>query len=200
MSRSSPTTTRKPSTGIDSIRKSVMSEVAIPGKYQIYFKPNKRSNRKSEGITPKKSQLPKKMAAAKWRGVQDSMDGEPKESEETDQDNNNHDSKPQLKGKQGFENVAWRALEYIYARDVLPHPFFHKDYLEIVEEKIVEAVAQHAAAFKAMLARHARPSTSSRLTFQLVRQSDHRASMDDIWKRLESEIALEDESEQKKDP
>ncbi|KAF9162343.1 hypothetical protein BGX20_001766, partial [Mortierella sp. AD010] len=61
-------------------------------------------------------------------------------------------------------------------------------------DQIAEAVAQHAAAFRAMLARHARSSTSSRLVFQLVRKSDQRASMADIWKRLEKEVDLESES------
>ncbi|KAF9079429.1 hypothetical protein BGX23_004123, partial [Mortierella sp. AD031] len=57
-------------------------------------------------------------------------------------------------------------------------------------DQIAEVVTQHAAAFKAMLARHAARSSSSRLAFQLVRQSDRQADMPDLWKRLEEQVDL----------
>ncbi|KAF9932936.1 hypothetical protein FBU30_006922 [Linnemannia zychae] len=116
----------------------------------------------------------------------------------------------------GFEYAGWRALEQAYARDVLPHPYFHQDYLDIVEikllpdrktfqlwyrpkpsdrvtaDEIAEAVTKHGAAFKAMLARHAPRSSSpsSRLVFQLVRQSDRQADMPDLWRKLEEQVRL----------
>lgn len=52
---------------------------------------------------------------------------------------------------------------------------------------------KHAAAFKAMLMKHARPSTSSRLAFQFARMSDRHASMPDIWAQLEKEVQEQNE-------
>ncbi|KAF9092996.1 hypothetical protein BGX27_001691, partial [Mortierella sp. AM989] len=106
-----------------------MDEVAIPGKYQTYFKPDKRSIRKAEGsVYTTRSRSPKKVMAAKWRNSQES-------SEETElRSGEAEDSSPEPQVKErGFENVAWRALEQIYARDVLPHPLLHRDYLKIAE-------------------------------------------------------------------
>ena len=54
---------------------------------------------------------------------------------------------------------------------------------------------KHTAAFKAMLMKHARPSTSSRLTFQFARMSDRHASMSDIWAQLEKEVQEQSECE-----
>ncbi|KAG0000777.1 hypothetical protein BGZ80_006307 [Entomortierella chlamydospora] len=197
----------------DTLRRNVMDEVAIPGKYRTYFKPDKRTVRKEEeSMHMSRLRSPKKVTAAKWKNSQESSDTD-LYSGESEEPNSTHIR------KRGFENVAWRALEQIYARDVLPHPLLHRDYLKIKllpdrktfqlwytpipddkvsSDQIAEAVAQHAAAFRAMLARHARSSTSSRLVFQLVRKSDQRASMADIWKRLEKEVDLESESAEDK--
>ncbi|KAF8948840.1 hypothetical protein BGZ46_005282, partial [Entomortierella lignicola] len=201
------------SSAIDALRKTVIEEVAIPGKYRTYFKPDKRAIRKAEeSMHTDRARPPKKVAAAKWKNMEEANNNKTEiDSEESEHSSN---SRPQSR-ERGFENVGWRALEHIYARDVLPHPLLHRDYLQITEikllpdrktfqlwytpkpddkvssDQIAEAVAQHAGAFKAMLARYARSSTSSRLTFQLVRQSDQRASMADIWKRLEDELHQE---------
>ncbi|KAG0248431.1 hypothetical protein BG011_000089 [Mortierella polycephala] len=183
-----------------------MEEVAIPGKYQMYFKPDKRAVRKSErSITMGRSRSPKKIAATKWNPTQDRQDAPDQQLELQD------GSKPRTRG---FDNVASRALEQIYARDVLPHPYFNRDYLDFTEikllpdrktfqlwyrpkpndrvtaDQIAGVVVKHATAFKAMLARHSRHSTSSRLVFQLTRQSDRQYEMEGIWKELEHEAHL----------
>lgn len=53
-------------------------------------------------------------------------------------------------------------------------------------------ITKHGHAFKAMLARHAprSSSASSRLVFQLVRQSDRQADMSDLWRKLEEQVDL----------
>ncbi|KAG9327808.1 hypothetical protein KVV02_000254 [Mortierella alpina] len=201
------------------LRKAVMDEVAIPGKYQIYFKPDKRATRKAEGadiVDRKRS--PKKIAAAKWNRSSD------REESGTDDHSELRDfadtiSPVPSQTSPGFDNVARRALEQVMAREVLPHPYFNQDYLDITEikllpdrktfqlwyrpranetvsaDQICNVVLKHAAAFKAMLARHARSSSSSKLTFQLVRQSDRQANMTEIWKKLEEEAHLHEDIE-----
>ncbi|KAF9181183.1 hypothetical protein BGZ51_001954 [Haplosporangium sp. Z 767] len=168
---------------IGALRNAVMEEVAIPGKYQMYFKPDKRAVRKAEGsITMERSRPSKKIAAAKWNSTQDRQDAPDQQQLELQEG-----SRPRTRG---FDNVATRALEQIYAREVLPHPYFHRDYLDFTEDQIAGAVVKHATAFKAMLARHSRHSTSSRLVFQLTRQSDRQYGMAGIWKELEHEAHL----------
>ncbi|KAF9345984.1 hypothetical protein BGX26_002539 [Mortierella sp. AD094] len=177
----------------DTLRRTVMDEVAIPGKYRTYFKPDKRTIRKAEGsMHTNRLRSPKKVTAAKWRNSQEFNDTDLRSGESEESNSRSHIR------ERGFENVAWRALEQIYARDVLPHPLLHRDYLKVTEDQIAEAVGQHAAAFRTMLARYARSSTSSKLVFQLMRQSDQQASMADIWKRLEKEVDLESESAEDK--
>ncbi|KAF8925374.1 hypothetical protein BGZ58_000864 [Dissophora ornata] len=93
-----------------------MEEVAIPGKYQMYFKPDKRAVRKAENLAlVDRSRSSKRVAVAKSEGTTGDTDA------------------ATSSGAQGFENVAWRALELTYAQGVLPHPYFHRDYLEIAE-------------------------------------------------------------------
>ncbi|KAK3821469.1 MAG: hypothetical protein J3Q66DRAFT_367172 [Benniella sp.] len=193
-----------------------MNEVAIPGKYQLYFKPDKRAIRKAEGASASnRSRPPKKVAAVKAPSrLQDSA----KVAADLQQQTSAFDSKASSRAR-GFENVAWRALEQAYARNEFPHPYLRRDYLEITEVKllpdrrtfqlwyrpkphgrvnedeIAEAMVKHTAAFKAMLMKHARPSTSSRLTFQFARMSDRHASMSDIWAQLEKEVQEQSERE-----
>ncbi|CAO3565554.1 unnamed protein product [Mortierella alpina] len=205
------------STGL--IRKVVMDEVAIPGKYQIYFKPDKRTTRKAEGAdTVDRKRSHKKIAAAKWNR---NGDGEKSGADNRLelQDVADATSPTPSQKTPGFDNVARRALEQAMAREVLPHPFYQQDYLDITEikllpdrktfqlwyrpkasetvsaDQIADAVAKHAATFKAMLARHARSSSSSKLTFHLVRQSDRQANMTEIWKKLEEEAHLHEDLE-----
>ncbi|KAF9954035.1 hypothetical protein BGZ72_004955 [Mortierella alpina] len=191
-----------------------MDEVAIPGKYQMYFKPDKRATRKAEGTDVVDRKIsPKKIAAAKWNrdpnGEESGLDDHSELRE-----NANALSPASSQKSSGFDNVARRALELVMAREVLPHPYFQQDYLDITKIKLLpdrktfqlwyrpkanetvsadqisDIVIKHAAAFKAMLARHARSSSSSRLTFQLVRQSDRQSNMTEIWKKLEGEAQL----------
>ncbi|KAF9214582.1 hypothetical protein BGZ59_003434 [Podila verticillata] len=212
------------------LRKTVMEEVAIPGKYQMYFKPDKRATRKlvkqfildvviiqwkhetmtMEGDVKVERTRTTKKVAAKWhkgRHANEEEDSSSSSIPSTDTSPSTGASRPK-----GFDNVAWRALEQMYAREVLPHPYLHRDYLDITEIKLLpdrktfqlwyrpkpndlvssdqisEALAKHVHALKAMLARHARQTTSSRLVFQFVRQSDRQAEMDSIWRKLEAEV------------
>ncbi|KAG0068764.1 glutamine--fructose-6-phosphate transaminase (isomerizing), partial [Podila epicladia] len=209
----SPSRTQRGPISTGTLRKTVMEEVAIPGKYQMYFKPDKRATRKLEGNAKiERTRSTKKVAAAKWRND--------RHAEEEEKDSSTFSSSPSSldpstgvsSRPKGFDNVAWRALEQVYAREVLPHPYLHRDYLDITEIKllddrktfqiwyrpkpndlvsshqIAEALSRHAHALKAMLARHARQTTSSRLVFQFVRQSDRQAEMDSIWRKLEAEV------------
>ncbi|KAI9237679.1 MAG: hypothetical protein BYD32DRAFT_415771 [Podila humilis] len=210
-SRDSPSRTQRTgpiSTGM--LRKTVMEEVAIPGKYQMYFKPDKRATRKLEGDVKVERTRTTKKVAAKWhkgRHANEEEDSSSSSIPSTDTSPSTGASRPK-----GFDNVAWRALEQMYAREVLPHPYLHRDYLDITEIKLLpdrktfqlwyrpkpndlvssdqisEALAKHVHALKAMLARHARQTTSSRLVFQFVRQSDRQAEMDSIWRKLEAEV------------
>ncbi|KAF9325489.1 hypothetical protein BG006_011033, partial [Podila minutissima] len=205
-SRDSPSRTQRGPISTGTLRKIVMEEVAIPGKYQMYFKPDKRATRKLEGDAKvERTRSAKKVAAAKWR-----KDRRDEEEEEEEKDSSTSSSSPSSldpstgasSRPKGFDNVAWRALEQVYAREVLPHPYLHRDYLDITEiklledrktfqlwyhpkpndlvtsDQIAEALSKHVHALKAMLARHARQTTSSRLVFQFVRQSDRQAEMD----------------------
>ncbi|GJJ68170.1 hypothetical protein EMPS_00516 [Entomortierella parvispora] len=208
---------------VNALRKTILEEVAIPGKYRIFFNPDKRTLRKSENkLGVDRSRSPKKIAATKWRNAQeeyqDINDLATTAEESTEQSAiTGAKSRGSLSKKTGFENVASRALEQVYARDVLPHPYFHRDYFEVTEikllqdrktfqlwyrpkptgrvtaDEITDAVSTHAAAFKAMLARHARTSTSSRLIFQLKRQSDLQADMNNLWTALEKQVQEDDE-------
>ncbi|KAI1296088.1 hypothetical protein EDD11_007586 [Mortierella claussenii] len=205
----------------NSLRRTVMDEVAIPGRYQTYFKPDKRAIRKAEEESRQvnRSRSPKKQTAAKWHNNsnRDDREGQGGGMNNVDENLQHQGQQPKPK-KSGFENVAWRALEQIYAHDVMPHPLMSRTYMEVVkinllpdrrtfqlwyrprpddkasEEQIVEAVGKHSRMFKAMLARHASSSTSSRLVFQLVRQSDLQASMEDLWTKLEQNIHLQDDT------
>ncbi|KAG0338877.1 hypothetical protein BG004_007046 [Podila humilis] len=206
------------------LRRTVMDEVAIPGKYQIYFKPDKRATRKQEGgLKVERTRAPKKVAAARSNRTPDeghaNLEQDDVSGGSTTHGENYTDDTGSIRTTnstaKGFDNVAWRALEYIYAREVLPHPLLHRDYLEITEikvlpdrktfqlwyrpkpdievtsDQIVEALSKHGHALKAMLARHARQTSSSRLSFQFVRQSDRQAMMDTIWRKLEAEAEKE---------
>ena len=73
---------------------------------------------------------PKKVTAAKWKNSQESSETD-LYSEESGEPNSTHTK------KHGFENVAWRALEQIYARGVLPHPLLHRDYLKVTEVRYI---------------------------------------------------------------
>ncbi|KAG0085947.1 hypothetical protein BGZ93_000363 [Podila epicladia] len=125
-SRDSPSRTQRGPISTGTLRKTVMEEVAIPGKYQMYFKPDKRATRKLIKL---------------------------------------------LDDRKTFQ---------IWYR---PKP---NDLVS--SHQIAEALSRHAHALKAMLARHARQTTSSRLVFQFVRQSDRQAEMDSIWRKLEAEV------------
>ncbi|KAF9914300.1 hypothetical protein BX616_008584 [Lobosporangium transversale] len=207
--------TTKAKSGIDTDLRTVVQEVAIPGKYQMYFKPDKRATRKAEGdIQVGRSRSPKKINAAKWKNALDLTQDMPGAQQPSNDSNSKNPQKTR-----GFENVGWRALEQVYACDALPHPLFHRDHLEITKIKllpdrktfqlwyrpkadnrvsaddIAEAVAQYSGTFTAMLARRARTSGSSRLTFHLVRQSDLVASLDEAWAKIEQEIAEQEKSE-----
>ncbi|KAG0034264.1 hypothetical protein BGZ81_005611 [Podila clonocystis] len=214
-SRDSPSRTHRGPISTGTLRKTVMEEVAIPGKYQMYFKPDKRATRKLEGdVKVERTRTTKKVAAAKWH--KDRHDEDREEGFSSPSSSISYSSPSLSIGAssrpKGFDNVAWRALEQVYAREVLPHPYLHRDYLDITEikllpdrktfqlwyrpkpndlvssDQIAEALSKHVHALKAMLARHARQTTSSRLVFQFVRQSDRQAEMDSIWRRLEAEV------------
>ncbi|KAG0380148.1 hypothetical protein BGX24_009974 [Mortierella sp. AD032] len=181
------------------LRKSVMDEVAIPGRFQQYFRPDKRATRKAEGsvLSMDQSRSPKKVSAAKWNryggdekgdsegGVADVVGVET--NDKVIADGKAEGSRPTHSGssngasRRGFDNVGWRALEETYARDVLPHPYFHQDYLNITEIKLLP----------------------DRKTFQLwyrpqpddrVSASDRKADMSDLWKKLEDEVDLHSDS------
>ncbi|KAF9294321.1 hypothetical protein BGZ74_011338 [Mortierella antarctica] len=125
-SRDSPSRTQRGPISTGTLRKTVMEEVAIPGKYQMYFKPDKRATRKLIKL---------------------------------------------LEDRKTFQ--LWYR----------PKP---NDL--VTSDQIAEALSKHVHALKAMLARHARQTTSSRLVFQFVRQSDRQAEMDSIWRKLEAEV------------
>lgn len=204
-----------------------MDEVAIPGRYQQYFRPDKRSTHKAEGslLSMDRSRSPKKVSAAKWSQHNSNLEGLVLDGESsldldgqevTGERGSRPSSVSSRTSRRGFDNVGWRALEETYARDVLPHPYFHQDYLDITEikllpdrktfqlwyrpkpddsvsaDEIAEVITKHGYAFKAMLARHAprSSSASSRLVFQLVRQSDRQADMPDLWRKLEEQVDL----------
>ncbi|KAG9065257.1 hypothetical protein KI688_002580 [Linnemannia hyalina] len=204
-----------------------MGEVAIPGRYQQYFRPDKRSTRKAEGsvLSMDRSRSPKKVSAAKWSQHDSNLEGfvlDGESSLDIDGQDVTGEVEPRPSSvssrtsRRGFDNVGWRALEETFARDVLPHPYFHQDYLDITEikllpdrktfqlwyrpkpddrvsaDEIAEVIMKHGHAFKAMLARHAprSSSASSRLVFQLVRQSDRQADMSDLWRKLEEQVDL----------
>ncbi|KAF9927296.1 hypothetical protein BGZ65_006858 [Modicella reniformis] len=118
---------------VTTLRREVMDEVAIPGKYQMYFKPDKRALRKAESASATmpldRSRPSKKVIAAKWKDSQttDLEDDTPADIATDLQQQSKASS------KRGFENVAWRALEQVYARNVIPHPYLHRDYLEILD-------------------------------------------------------------------
>ncbi|KAG0285568.1 glutamine--fructose-6-phosphate transaminase (isomerizing), partial [Dissophora globulifera] len=130
-------------TAVDILRRTVMEEVAIPGKYHIYFKPDKRAARKADDReTIGRPKSPKKVNAAKWKNTEEhpsshqggSGDSSGQELLEPD---SGAVGPPKMVRARGFENVAWRALEQTYAQDVLPHPYFHRNYLDIVEIKLL---------------------------------------------------------------
>ncbi|KAG0241103.1 hypothetical protein B0O80DRAFT_441208 [Mortierella sp. GBAus27b] len=206
------------SEAVKALRKEVLDEVAIPGKYQVYFKPDRRALRKAENTLPLgHSNTPMKGTAGGWRDARSRSQDGPDVATDLGQQSN--DSQSNTPSTRGFENVAWRALEQAYARDVLPHPYIHREYLEIkdikylshrktfqlwyrpnphgnvTESEIAEAVVKHAPAFRTILARHARSSISSRVTFQFARMSDRRASMSEIWAQLEKEAQEQSGSE-----
>lgn len=89
-----------------------------------------------------RSRSPKKIAATKWRNSQEEYQdlGDLATTEEPSE--RSAISGAMTRGasskKTGFENVASRALEQAYARDVLPHPYFHRDYFEITEVKLLQ--------------------------------------------------------------
>ncbi|KAF9119343.1 hypothetical protein BGW39_000376 [Mortierella sp. 14UC] len=98
-----------------------------------------------------RSRSPKKVSAAKWGnhfGNSDDDGGAVADVEGVGADGQEptgshaEGSRPSLEttgsssrasSRRGFDNVGWRALEETYARDVLPHPYFHQDYLNITE-------------------------------------------------------------------
>ncbi|KAK3840558.1 MAG: hypothetical protein JOS17DRAFT_770062 [Linnemannia elongata] len=200
------------SAGVSDLRKTVMDEVAIPGRYQQYFRPDKRSTRKAEGsvLSMDRSRSPKKVSAAKWSQHDSNLEGlvlggEPSldidKQESTIEGGSRPSSVSSRTSRRGFDNVGWRALGETYARDVLPHPYFHKDYLDITEIKLLPDRKTFQLWYRpkpddrvsaAMLARHAprSSSASSRLVFQLVRQSDRQADMSDLWRKLEEQVDL----------
>ncbi|KAF8945727.1 hypothetical protein BGZ47_002122 [Haplosporangium gracile] len=133
---------------VSDLRKTVLDEVAIPGRYQQYFRPDKRTTRKAEEsvFSMERSRSPKKVSAAKWSQHDNTLeglvqDGESDENidgyESTTEGGSRPPSSPVSSriSRRGFGNVGWRALEEAYARDVLPHPYFHQDYLDITEVK-----------------------------------------------------------------
>jgi hypothetical protein len=95
-----------------------------------------------------RSRSPKKVSAAKWSQHDSSLDDAVLDGETNHSDDiEGHENKTGGDGevgasrplvstrtrRSGFDNVGWRALEETYARDVLPHPYFHQDYLDITE-------------------------------------------------------------------
>ncbi|KAF9277713.1 hypothetical protein BGZ68_009058, partial [Mortierella alpina] len=108
-----------------------MDEVAIPGKYQILFKPDKRATRKAEGAgTVDRKRSPKKIAAAKWNR---DLDESGADDDSGLQGSADAAGPTPFQRSPGFDNVARRALEQVMAREVLPHPYFQQDYLDITE-------------------------------------------------------------------
>lgn len=71
--------------------------------------------------------------AAKWH--KDRHDNEEEASSSSSLPSSDTSSSTGVSRPKGFDNVAWRALEQMYAREVLPHPYLHRDYLEITEVK-----------------------------------------------------------------
>ncbi|KAF9403991.1 hypothetical protein BGZ94_004427, partial [Podila epigama] len=129
---------------IEMLRKTVMDEVAIPGRFQKYFKPDKRTTRKLEGdVKVERKRGTKKLAAAKTYedGRKPVFDKDHDESTELSSTGSealfstvSEDISPATTSRPGgFENVAWRALEQMYARDVMPHPLLQQRYLDITE-------------------------------------------------------------------
>lgn len=102
-----------------------------------------------------RSRSPKKVSAAKWSHHDSSLDGAVIDGESNYPDNivghvnaaggdsGGEGSRPvesTRTSRRGFDNVGWRALEETYARDVLPHPYFHQDYLDITEVTLLRGV------------------------------------------------------------
>lgn len=92
-----------------------------------------------------RSRSPKKVSAAKWSQHDSNLEGlvlggEPSldidKQESTIEGGSRPSSVSSRTSRRGFDNVGWRALGETYARDVLPHPYFHKDYLDITEVKL----------------------------------------------------------------
>ncbi|KAG0252195.1 hypothetical protein DFQ27_008223 [Actinomortierella ambigua] len=214
------------------LRQQVLDEVMVPGRFKAFFKPEKQVDIAGEPVirTAKSRSSPKKVSAAAaarsgttaWPPVvEDAAKGA---TGELDVDNSLKTSSPST-GRSGRQSVGWRALEEVYAREVLPHPYVNKTYLDIVQVKLLDdrktyqywyrpipsgsvtaddiahAVSQHAPALRAMLARHAYPHApgSKRLSFQFVRQSDRIASMDQLWKQLEDEASSENKLQQRQE-
>lgn len=77
---------------------------------------------------------PKKIAAAK--GNRD-LDESEADDHSVLQDSVDAAGPTSFQRSPGFDNVARRALEQVMAREVLPHPYFQQDYLDITEVSIV---------------------------------------------------------------
>lgn len=93
-------------------------------------------------ISMDRSRSPKKVSAAKWSQHDSNLeglvlDGESSLDIDGQESTGEGGSRPSSVSsrtlRRGFDNVGWRALEETYARDVLPHPYFHQDYLDITE-------------------------------------------------------------------
>ncbi|KAF9139487.1 hypothetical protein BGX30_007897 [Mortierella sp. GBA39] len=184
-----------------------MGEVAIPGRHQQYFRPDKRSTRKAEGsvLSMDRSRSPKKVSAAKWSQHDSNLEGIVLDGDIDGQDvagevESRPSSVSSRTSRRGFDNVGWRALEETFARDIKLLPdrktfqlwYRPKPDDRVSADEIAEVITKHGHAFKAMLARHAprTSSASSRLVFQLVRQSDRQADMSDLWRKLEEQVDL----------
>ena len=89
-----------------------------------------------------RSRSPRKIAATKWHNSKEEYQGLGDLTTAEDPSEGSAISGAMTREapskKTGFENVASRALEQAYARDVLPHPYFHRDYVEITEIKLLQ--------------------------------------------------------------
>ncbi|KAG0244034.1 hypothetical protein BGW41_000462 [Actinomortierella wolfii] len=217
---------------VSELRRKIMDEYMIPGRYKSFFKPDKRTKVKMEEplIRTAKSRSTRKVpaktaATTNFVHAGDTVTNVGRDASEkeitttlsTDGESSHQSSTSSSSStRQGRQTVGWRALEEMYAHEVLPHPYIGKAYLDIVQVKLLDdgktyqfwyrpiptdsvssddianEVTRHAPALRAMLARHAyhHAPGAKRLSFQFVRQSDRIASMDQLWKQLEEDLVL----------
>ncbi|KAF9972264.1 hypothetical protein BGZ73_004649 [Actinomortierella ambigua] len=79
-----------------------------------------------------KSRSPRKLPAAARSGIARSPAAEEEENTTL------ASSAAASTGRSGRQSVGWRALDEVYARETLPHPYFNKSYLDIVQVKLLD--------------------------------------------------------------